>query len=73
MEPGDETDGEPLTQSIRQTAKELNIGVNQCYEAAKRGEIPTIRIGKRILVLVKPLKRLLGEDAGQTLFPTSKE
>jgi hypothetical protein len=29
------------------------------HEAAKRGEIPTIRIGKRILVLVKPWRRML--------------
>jgi hypothetical protein len=33
--------------------------VNQCYEAAKRGDIPSIRIGKRILVLREPLKRML--------------
>jgi excisionase family DNA binding protein len=44
---------------VRQTAKELGIGRNQAYEAAKRGEIPTIRIGKRILVLREPLKRML--------------
>jgi len=53
---------ESLTQSVRKTAKELGIGVNQAYEAARRGEIPTIRIGKRILVLRKPwLKKLHGE------------
>ena len=51
---------EPLTQSVRKTAKELNIGVNQAYEAVHRGEIPHIKIGKRILVLREPLKRLLG-------------
>ena len=39
---------EPLTTTIRQAAKEAGIGVNQAYEAAKRGEIPTIKIGKRI-------------------------
>ena len=54
---------EPVTQTIRQTAKELRIGVNQCYEAAKRGEIPTIRIGKRILVLKEPLRRMLAGSA----------
>ena len=50
---------EPLTQSVRQTAKELGIGVNQAYEAVRRGEIPNIKIGKRILVLREPLKRML--------------
>jgi excisionase family DNA binding protein len=51
---------EPLTQTVRQTAKDLGIGVNQAYEAVRRGEIPTIKIGKRILVLREPFKRLLG-------------
>ena len=48
------------TQTIEEAAKELGIGRNQAYAAAKRGEIPTIRIGKRILVLREPLRRLLG-------------
>ena len=52
---------EPLTQSVRQTAKELGIGVNQAYEAVRRGEIPNIKIGKRILVLREPLKRMCSE------------
>ena len=56
---------EPLTQSVRQTAKELGIGVNQAYEAVRRGEIPTIKIGKRILVLRKPWrKKLEGAETG---------
>ena len=29
---------EPLTQSVRQAAKELGIGVNQAYEAVRRGD-----------------------------------
>ena len=55
-----EAKDEPLTQSVRETAKELGIGVNQAYEAVRRGEIPNIKIGKRILVLREPLKRMLG-------------
>jgi excisionase family DNA binding protein len=50
---------EPKTQTIDEAAKELGIGRNQTYAAARRGEIPTIRIGKRILVLKAPLKRML--------------
>ena len=56
---------EPLTQSVRQAAKDAGIGVNQAYEAVRRGEIPTIRIGKRILVLRKPWrKKLEGSETG---------
>ena len=53
-------DQKPKTQTIDEAAKELGIGINQAYAAAKRGEIPTIKIGKRILVLREPLKRMLG-------------
>ena len=45
--------------SIPEAAKVLGIGVNGAYEAAKRGEIPTIQIGKRILVLREPFKKML--------------
>lgn len=50
------------TMSIPEAAKILGIGVNGAYEAAKRGEIPTIQIGKRILVLREPLKKILAGE-----------
>ena len=53
----------PKTQSIAETAKQLGIGKNQAYAAAKWGELPVIRIGKRILVLREPFKRMLGDAA----------
>ena len=36
--------------TVPEAAKALGIGRNAGYEAARRGEIPTIRIGKRIVV-----------------------
>ena len=56
---------EAKTMTIAEAAKLLRLGKNQTYEAARSGQLPTIRIGKRILVLTEPLKRLLGvsEDA----------
>jgi excisionase family DNA binding protein len=53
------TDQKPKTQTIDEAASELGIGRNQAYAAAKRGEIPTIKIGKRILVLREPFQRML--------------
>jgi excisionase family DNA binding protein len=50
---------ERLTESVRQAAKEAGIGVNQAYEAIRRGEIPHIKLGKRILVLRKPWLKML--------------
>jgi excisionase family DNA binding protein len=43
-----------------EAAKLLRIGRNQGYdEAAKSGELPTIKIGKRILVPRAALERML--------------
>ncbi len=55
-------DGRPLTLtlSVSEAGKLLGIGRNAAYRAAERGEIPTVKIGKRILVLREPLKRMLG-------------
>lgn len=41
---------EPVTVSVEVAAQTLGIGRNTAYEAVRRGEIPTIRIGRRILV-----------------------
>jgi excisionase family DNA binding protein len=51
------------TTTIVEAAKRLRIGRNQAYEAAHRGEIPTIRIGRRWLVPTAALDRMLGSDA----------
>jgi len=40
----------------------LGISRNKAYEAAARGEIPTLRFGKRIVVPTMPLRRMLGLD-----------
>lgn len=53
-----------LAVSISSARKSLGLGRNSAYEAAKRGEIPTIRIGGRILVPIAALMRMLG-DAGR--------
>ncbi|MGP6192347.1 MAG: helix-turn-helix domain-containing protein [Vulcanimicrobiaceae bacterium] len=39
-----------LTVTTAEAARLLGISRNLAYEAARRGEIPTIRIGRRILV-----------------------
>jgi excisionase family DNA binding protein len=51
------------TTTIVEAAKVLGVGRNQAYEAARRGEIPTIRIGKRLLVPLAALEQLLQEVA----------
>jgi len=44
------------------TARLLGLGRGTVYEAARRGEIPTIRIGRRILVPRRALEKLLEGD-----------
>lgn len=51
------------TLTIPEAAKALGIGRNQGYQAAHRGEIPTIKIGKRFLVPVAALEKMLAGEA----------
>ena len=39
----------------------LNLGRNASYEAAHRGDIPTIKIGKLLRVPIKAMERKLNE------------
>lgn len=58
---------ERLTLTIPEAAEKLGIGRNQGYEAARTGQIPTIRIGKRLLVPVTALEnKLLNASDGST-------
>ena len=52
-------DNERLTLTIEETAKALGIGRQLAYDKAKTGEIPVIKVGRRILVPRKALERLL--------------
>ena len=45
-----ESDEPGLTLTIPQTAQLLGISRSRTYEAARIGQIPTIRVGTRILV-----------------------
>jgi len=57
------SDTQRKTLTVPEAAKILGIGKNQAYEAARRGEIPTVKIGKRVLVLAAALERKLeGRD-----------
>ncbi len=56
-----ELEGLPTVLTIPETAKILRIGRNSAYEAAHRGQIPTIKIGKRLLVPREALERQLAQ------------
>jgi excisionase family DNA binding protein len=50
---------ERRTLTITEASEALGVSRNKAYEAARSGEIPTIRIGKRLLVPVVALERML--------------
>lgn len=39
-----------LTMTMQEAAQLIGISVSAAYDAAARGEIPTVRIGRRVLV-----------------------
>jgi hypothetical protein len=49
----------------------LKLGRNATFEAARRGEIPTLRFGKRLLVSKVALQRLLELGQHSPTEPTS--
>ena len=48
-----------MTLTVPEAAKKLGIGRNTAYLAARAGDIPTIRINDRILVLKAAFEKLL--------------
>ena len=55
-----ETRSEVLTISVPEAGKRLGLSRNSAYQAAKRGELPVIRIGHRLLVSIFALNEMLG-------------
>lgn len=48
------------TITVEQTAELLGLGRTAAYEAARRGEFPTRRLGRRVMVPVPALLEWLG-------------
>jgi excisionase family DNA binding protein len=53
---------ERLTYTVEEAAKLLGLSRNTAYELAKIGELPTIRMGRRLLVPRAALHRMLGSE-----------
>lgn len=54
----------PHTYSVPEAGRILGLGKNASYEAARRGEIPVLRFGRKLRVPRVALERLLmGEGA----------
>jgi excisionase family DNA binding protein len=54
----------PETTTVPAAVKRLRIGRNQAYKAVANGQLPAIKIGRRLLVPTAALDRMLnGESA----------
>ena len=57
---------ERVVYTVPEAGRLLGLSRNGSYEAAKRGEIPTLRIGRRLLVPKVPFHRMLDQVATGT-------
>lgn len=56
---------EDRVKTLDEVASLLRISRGSAYEAAKRKQIPTIRIGRRLLVPTDALERLLSANTNE--------
>jgi excisionase family DNA binding protein len=49
-----------MTITVEEAAHLLGIGRQSAYQAARAGELPTIRLGRRLLVPRQALEQMLG-------------
>jgi len=62
---------ERVTFTVEETAKLLGIGRQLAYDRVKTGEIPVIKIGRRLLVPRRALEKLL--EQGQAVNQAHSE
>jgi excisionase family DNA binding protein len=62
---------ERLTLTIEDAARLLGIGRGSAYEAARRGEIPVIRVGRRLLVPQEGLAAMLAGPSRMAVAGTA--
>ena len=58
---------EKLTLTPKETANQLGIGLNKVYELINRNVIPSVRVGRKLLIPVESLEKWLLISAGGTV------
>jgi len=61
----------PVVLTVEETRKLLRLSRGATYEAVRRGQLPNIRIGRRILIPVSALEKFL-RRADKDEYPTRK-
>lgn len=55
-------DPDKLAYSPKEAMARTPLGRSSFYEAIKRGDIPSVKIGKKILIPIKPFLALFGDS-----------
>jgi excisionase family DNA binding protein len=55
---------EPLTYSISEAAEAIGVGRNSAYELVRRGELRSVRVGRRVLIPRDVVREFLGIHPG---------
>jgi excisionase family DNA binding protein len=51
---------EPIVASINDTAKALSLGRTSIYQLIREGRLETVKMGRRTLVRIESIRRLIG-------------
>ena len=61
-----ERPNERATLTVEEAGRALGIGRGLAYDAARRGDIPTLRIGRRLVVPAAAFERMLAAGVPPT-------
>ena len=65
-------DNTKLTFTVTEAARALGISRGLAYEMVKTGEIPSVRVGKRLVVPRRALEKLLEQPKPLNLTPAAE-
>jgi excisionase family DNA binding protein len=57
----------PQTLTVEAVARILGVSRESCYRAVRAGQIPALRLGRRWVIPVSGVRRLLGIDGDDAL------
>ena len=57
--------------TAREVAELLDVSTSHVYESVRRGDLPSHRMGRRIVIPARPIVRILGLD--ETATPSDGE
>ena len=57
------TESPRLTLTVREAASVAGLGLNSMHEALRRGDFPSIRVGRRLLIPRAAFERILAGES----------